>query len=43
MFGPRGNPRARNLSGVIGYLQNRDGLMLRVTSGQEKRPVRRAT
>ncbi|MBV8129755.1 MAG: hypothetical protein JO114_19065 [Planctomycetaceae bacterium] len=23
MFGPRGNPQARNLSGIIGYLQNR--------------------
>ena len=43
MFGPRGNPQARNLFGVIGYLQKRDGLALRVTSGQKKRPARRAT
>ena len=42
MFGPRGNPQARNLFGVIGYLQKRDGLVLRVTSGQKKRPARRA-
>lgn len=42
MFGPRGNPQARNLFGVIGYLQKRDGLELRVTSGPRKRPTRRA-
>ena len=30
MFGPRGNPQARNLFGVLGYLQKRDGLTLRV-------------
>ncbi len=42
MFGPRGNPQARNLFGVIGYLQKRDGLELRVTSGPRKRPARRA-
>ena len=42
MFGPHGNPQARNLFGVIGYLQKRDGLSLRVTSGRRKRPVRRA-
>ena len=42
MFGPRGNPQARNLFGVIGYLQKRDGLTLRVTSRQKKRPTRRA-
>ena len=40
MFGPRGNPQARNLFGVIGYLQKRDGLTLRVTTA--KRAVRRA-
>lgn len=33
MFGPRGNPQARNLFGVIGYLQKRDGLSLRVVDG----------
>ena len=37
MFGPRGNPQARNLFGVISYLQKRDGLSLRVTSGRKKR------
>jgi hypothetical protein len=42
MFGPRGNPQARNLFGVIGYLQKRDGLELRVTSAPKKRTVRRA-
>src|SRR5579864_5965703 len=26
MFGPRGNPQARNLFNVIGYLQKRAGL-----------------
>jgi DNA-binding phage protein len=30
MFGPRGNPQARNLFSVIGYLQKRAGLELRV-------------
>src|SRR5580658_10254208 len=28
MFGPRGNPQARNLFGVIGYLQKKAGLDL---------------
>ncbi|MSP76264.1 MAG: transcriptional regulator [Rhodospirillaceae bacterium] len=42
MFGPRGNPQARNLFGVIGYLQKRDGLELRVTSSPRKRQARRA-
>jgi putative addiction module killer protein len=42
MFGPRGNPQARNLFGVIGYLQKRDGLSLRVSSVRKKRPLRRA-
>jgi hypothetical protein len=30
MFGPRGNPQARNLFSVIGYLQKRAGLSLHV-------------
>jgi hypothetical protein len=30
MFGPRGNPQARNLFSVIGYLQKRAGLELHV-------------
>ena len=31
MFGPRGNPQARNLFGVIGNLQRQSGIELRVT------------
>jgi DNA-binding phage protein len=31
MFGPRGNPQARNLFGVIDYLQKRAGVRLHVT------------
>ena len=30
MFGPNGNPQARNLFGVIGYLQEQAGVELRV-------------
>ena len=30
MFGPRGNPQAKNLFSVIGYLQERAGLRLQV-------------
>jgi hypothetical protein len=33
MFGPRGNPQARNLFGVIGYLQQQAGVELHVTAG----------
>jgi DNA-binding phage protein len=32
MFGPRGNPQARNLFSVIGYLQKQAGLELHVTA-----------
>ena len=32
MFGPRGNPQARNLFSVIGYLQKRAGLSLHVVN-----------
>src|SRR2546430_2349279 len=32
MFGPRGNPQARNLFSVIGYLQKRAGVELHVTT-----------
>jgi len=32
MFGNRGNPQARNLSAVLGHLQERAGLKLRVTA-----------
>jgi hypothetical protein len=31
MFGPRGNPQARNLFGIIGYLQKQAGIELHVT------------
>jgi hypothetical protein len=30
MFGPRGNPQARNLFGIIGYLQQQAGVHLHV-------------
>jgi DNA-binding phage protein len=33
MFGPRGNPQARNLFSVIGYLQKRAGVELHVMPG----------
>ena len=32
MFGPRGNPQAKNLFSVIGYLQKRAGVHLQVSS-----------
>jgi len=32
MFSPRGNPQARNLFGVIGYLQKEAGIELHVIS-----------
>jgi DNA-binding phage protein len=32
MFGPRGNPQAKNLFGVISYLQKRAGLNLSVAA-----------
>ena len=31
MFSPRGNPQARNLFGIIGYLQKQAGIELHVT------------
>ena len=33
MFGPRGNPQARNLFSVIGYLQKHAGVELHVMAG----------
>jgi hypothetical protein len=33
MFGPRGNPQAKNLFSVIGYLQKQGGLQPHVTAG----------
>lgn len=32
MFGPRGNPQAKNLFNVIGYLQKQAGMRLHVAS-----------
>ena len=32
MFGPRGNPQARNLFGVLGHLQRRAGFALHVAA-----------
>ena len=32
MFGPRGNPQAKNLFAVIGYPQKKAGLHLRVAA-----------
>jgi DNA-binding phage protein len=33
MLGPRGNPQARNLFGIIGYLQRQAGVELHVAAG----------
>jgi DNA-binding phage protein len=33
MFGPRGNPQAKNLFSVIGHLQKRAGIELHVMAG----------
>ncbi|MSQ21510.1 MAG: transcriptional regulator [Betaproteobacteria bacterium] len=35
MFGPSGNPQARNLFAVISHLQRLAGLKLRVTAGSQ--------
>jgi DNA-binding phage protein len=37
MFGPGGNPQARNLFGVISHLQRHAGLTLHVTAQQNGR------
>ena len=37
MFGPSGNPQARNLFGVISHLQRHTGLKLHVTAQQNGR------
>jgi len=39
MFGPRGNPQAKNLFSVLGYLQLRAGRHLRVTMARHDRPI----
>jgi len=36
MFGPRGNPQARNLFAVIGQLQKQAGIKLQVTNPQHQ-------
>jgi len=35
MFGPRGNPQAKNLFSVIGYLQKKAGVRLHVASAMK--------
>ena len=35
MLGPRGNPQARNLFGIIGYLQKHAGIELHVSAGPD--------
>ena len=37
MLGPRGNPQARNLFGIIGYLQKQAGVELHVADGGAER------
>ena len=37
MFGPRGNPQARNLFGIISHLQKQAGVELHVMEGQGNR------
>ncbi len=34
MFGPKGNPQARNLFEIIGYLQEREGVRLEVRAAR---------
>ena len=38
MFGPRGNPQAKNLFSVIGYLQKRAGVQLHVSDYSDRSP-----
>lgn len=42
MFGPRGNPQARNLFGILGHLQKRAGVALHVETGMRRRAPRRS-
>ncbi len=39
MLGPRGNPQARNLFGIIGYLQRQAGIELHVAAGSAREAV----
>ena len=41
MFGPQGNLQARNLFGIIGYLQAEAQLKLRVAVERSASPTRR--
>lgn len=41
MFGPKGNPQARNLFAVLGHLQERAGLKLHVLPPQHLKETRR--
>jgi hypothetical protein len=34
MFGPRGNPQARNLFEIVAYLQKKEGVRLKVSSAR---------
>ena len=34
MFGPKGNPTASNLFGIVAYLQRREGIRLQVRTGR---------
>ncbi len=34
MFGPKGNPQARNLFEIIGYLQDREGVYFEVRAAR---------
>ena len=40
MFGPRGNPQAKNLFAVLQYLQQQAGMTLHVTQVSERRRKR---
>jgi len=40
MFGPRGNPQAKNLFSVIGYLQKKAGIRLQVARAPAQPPSR---
>ena len=42
MFGPRGNPQARNLFEIVAYLQEAEGVQFKLQSSRvAPRPVRR--
>jgi len=41
MFGPKGNPQARNLFAVIGYLQEQEGIHLEVKARNNLRETQK--